>query len=385
VRAHQRSAPSTRRRCGPWTGWLVWLLVVLPACGSFEYDLGSLAAQDPLPFSVWVTGGAFLEPVANPAADPLGATFAVAEGPASQAGSAAAATDPVEVLPLEQITAVLRRGRVFVRAEPDPASAAGRIRWSQPDLRLDDPAVQASLDQAREAGHDLVLVVERLRDGSVARQGVNGRWPVTLVAWLAIGLGIVIPDHTYESSATLSFAIRDVQTGELLVRAVRGAGAVDLSLVERGDFWGLVSSIVVPPFLVWDDDEDVVSAVREVTQRRLLVSLAGRTKGAATLREIREGQAVDLRLRSASGGVLVEVSSGEGLAAIRVRVDGKLWDPGSTAVTWSDLLGSVRGEGDRLRYGTTLVAPRGARTVQVLVQTLSGRLTSGTLDLRSGR
>lgn len=362
-----------RQRADGVRALALWVcgLLCLTGCGSIEDQLASLAAQDPLPYSVMVTGGAFLEQGPDAGRAPLGRTFGEPPG-------AERRDERVEAVPLASILSVLERARVFVRIDGDRAPSAERYDRSQP-LGVDGAgAVDGLLDRARAEGHDLVLVIERLRDGPVSRQGVNGRWPVTVIAWLSVGLGLFIPDHTYESAATLAFSLRDVQSGEVVVRSVRQAGAVDLSLLERSDVWGLFSSILLPPPLVWDDDAEVVARVRDVTERRLLVSLVGRLKGAATAQEIRAGQAVDLRLSADGGELAIDAACAEGLASLQIRVGDRWLEDRETDPIWESLQASVRAEGGSLQYRSQW-RPADAGPIQVVVQTLSGRLASSTV------
>ncbi|MBM3961083.1 MAG: hypothetical protein FJ306_04170, partial [Planctomycetes bacterium] len=160
----------------------------------------------------------------------------------------------------------------------------------------------AYLQQARRDGHDYVLVVERLQDGPVEAQGTNGRWPVTFVTWILLGIGMFNPDQTFESRATLRVTLRDLAAGRTLHDPLLFAGPIDLSLVERTDVWGVLESIVVPPFLVGDDEENVRAAVRATTERRLLSSLVRELKSGAMRQRLRERAAAGIALAVDDGG-----------------------------------------------------------------------------------
>jgi hypothetical protein len=223
-------------------------------------------------------------------------------------------------------------------------------------------------------------VVEQLQDGPVETQGVNGRWPVTLSVWLLFGLGALIPDHTFESRATLRISVRDLQTGRVVYDPLLGAGPVDLSLLERGNFLGFLLSLVVPPFWVHDDVENVAASVREVTRRRLLVSLARDLKSESTRQRLRERSVAALDLVQRDGRVWLRIDAAESLSLVRVRQGSRAIEGEPAASFQAALLGSLQREGVRFRYEAPLQLPLGPGPFQVLIATIGGNATSATLD-----
>ncbi len=357
-----------RRRLAAGTS----LLSLAAGCGSSQLaDVADLAAEPPLPYSVLVTGGAFVEPAAAAGvAAPLQRTF-----PPLQ---------PLEeVFPLQAVADVLRDGRVFVRVEPDAGAAERRASLARcaDAIPMHEGELQAMLAAARRDGHDFLLVIERVRDDVIEARGVNGQWPITASVWLLIGLGMLIPDHTYESRAELHVALRDVQTGRPLYRSVLSGGAVDLSLLERTDALGVVTSILVPPFLVGDDQRVVADTVRRIASLSLLGSLARQLKSRDSESRIASALPVALSVAVDDRGLWVEVEGEDTLSAARLAVDSRAVDRGAAEFEQS-LLASARESDGRWRYrGRLSPVPRG-RFLQVLVQTVSGRVASTTVALR---
>ncbi len=335
-------------------------------------DLADLAAQPPLPYSVLVSGGAFVDSasVSDPA--PWLARTYRPQGEGD------------EVLSLEELIGVLRRGRVFVQADQHRAGRAVRQRLAAlaGPVPLRDSELQAVLEQARRAGYDLLLVVERLRDGPVEARGVNGQWPITLSVWLLIGLGMVIPDHTYESRAQLHVTLREVQTGRQLYSGLADGGAVDLALVERTDWLGLLQSVVVPPFWVGDDPAAVEAEVRAAASSRLLESMARELKSADVQTRVEQQLPAQVRLSLADGGVTVVVDSRERLAAVRLRRDSVPQDDPGAAAFERQLLASEVEDAAVYRYRASLPRPAGTRFLQVLVQTVTAQAASATLSMQ---
>ena len=345
-------------------------------CQSTRVDLEGLAEQEPLPYSVLITGGAFelpLEP--DPESSPLDHTFRRESGGG-------------EAIPLADLVEVLRAGRVFVRVAADSAPEEDRRLFANPDgpLPMDHPAVQALLGRAREEGHDLLLVVRRLQDGRVEEQGINGTWPITVSVWLLLGLGMFIPDHTFESRATLNVSLRDLQTGRVLYDTERNSGPVDLALVERGSVWGIIGSIIIPPFWVPNDEEITVASVREVSARRLLVSLARQLKGVEAMQELRDRSAAHIEVERRDGSVTVQVDvpAPESLAVVRLRLDSTLLRGAALDRFEAALLAGVQPDRETgvLHYQAVYPAALEGELLQVLVQTTSGRVASETVRLR---
>jgi hypothetical protein len=353
--------PSRRRRIVVRCGAVV-LGLLSAACQSSAGELGGLAEGPPLDYAVLVSGGAYLLADTGRAG-----TFAGATEPVQQL--------PVEAIPMAAVLEVLRQGRVFQRVEPDPDPEHRRVLQQTLQARPDDPALQAFLQDARDRGFDLLLVVEELRDGATETQGINGRWPVTFFTWILLGLGLVIPDHTFESRATLRVTVRDLQTGAVLHDPLLVGGPIELSLTERSDYWGLLASILVPPFWVGDDVESLRASVRGVVERRLLLSMARDLKSESVRQRLRERGAASLSLVDDRNGPQVVVDTAESLSVARLAGGA---DPAAAATFERELLASMRREGERFRYRATLPAlPRGA-VVQVLVGTLRGDVASAT-------
>jgi hypothetical protein len=330
--------------------------LVLAGCVSPADELAGLAAQHPLDGAVLVTGGAFLV-----APDP-GGTFAAATG---------------EAFPIDAVVDVLERARVFHRiaVDPEPANrerTAAMLRGNVKDERL-----VAFLEGARAAGFDHVLVVEELQDGPIEVLGTNGRWPVTFATWILLGVGALIPDRTFESRATLRVTLRELQMGGLLHDSLLAAGPIDLALTERTDFLGLLTSVLVPPFLVGDDPATVGGSVRATTQRRLLLQLVRDLKSEAVRQRLRERQPAAITLVAERDGYRVTIESAEALTRVRLRTETPL-DPVFAAGFERDLLANVEVIGDRRRHSALLPAGFGGRQVQVAVGTLRGGVASAT-------
>jgi hypothetical protein len=238
------------------------------------------------------------------------------------------------------------------------------------------------LMQARAAGHDYVLVLERLDDGPVEALGVNGQWPITLTTWLLVGLGALIPDHGYESRASLRASLRDVHGGDAVQELVIGASTVDLSLLERAGVWGWIQSILVPPFWVADDDQRVVQNVRAVVEQKLMVCLAQRLKSVDVADRLARSQPAAVNVERIPGGLELDVAARESISFLRLRVDDRVPADADFDTFHRAFLASLTLDADTLRYRAVLpTAIRGAR-LQVLVQTITGRVGSVSIDLR---
>ena len=342
------------------------LFAALTSCQSPTSELTGLAERPPLDYSVLVTGGAFLQRASAGA----GGTFA------SAADSQTTRDEPVS---MADIVAVLEKGAVFQRVAKD--LDAHRVDVRQQLLsRRTSPELLDFLQSARDGGFDLLLVVEELQDNPIDAQGINGRWPVTLLTWLLLGVGMFIPDHTFECGVTLRVTLRDLQTGAVMTDSISSAGPIDLSLVERSDTVGIITSILVPPFWVSSDDERVARAVREVTQRRLLLSLARELKSEPMRQRLRERGVAALTM-GRDRSLLVDAA--ESLAAIRLRpLSGQgAVVPGVAAEFEQRLMASMRREGERFVYEATLPDQLDRGAVQVLVSTIAGSVASGTFLL----
>lgn len=336
------------------------LAVVTAGCVATGDDLGGLAEQPPLDCAVLVTGGAYLQPAAA--------------GDGTFGGLAAVGG---EAIPITAIADVLERGTVFQRVAID--HDAGRRRDLRDRLlgRGTDDGTAAMLQQARADGFDLLLMVEELQDGPIESRGTNGRWPVTFATWILLGVGALIPDRSFESRAALRVTLRDLQAGRVLHDALLVAGPVDLALSERTDNWGLLQSILVPPFWVADDLAAVTNAVRATTERRLLLSLARDLKSESVRQRLRERAAATVTLLPAPAGDVVVVDAGESLTVVRLRGDPAV-HAAVAARFEQQLLASVAVAGGRYRYEAPLPDTLRAGRVQVLVGTLRGEVASAT-------
>lgn len=344
-----------------WLGALC--LLALAACQSTAAELGGLVDLPPLDCAVLVTGGTFLS------TNGPGGTFAPADP-----GAPALATEPIAI---DAVVDELRQSRVFQRVSLDGDAGHRRVVRDRLRAGAGDPEVQQFLQRARDEGFDLLLVVEELQDGPIDSQGINGRWPVTFLTWILLGFGAVIPDHTFESRATLRVTLRELQTGRVLHDPLLVGGPIELALFERSDLVGLLMSILVPPFWVGDDAEAVGRAVRETTQRRLLLSLARDLKSEQVRQRLRERSAARLLLVEDERGLRIQADSAESLSVVRLRGHGSLGAEAAAAFE-RELLASRSFDGERFRYEAPLPGSVRGDRVQVLVGTIRGTVASAT-------
>lgn len=355
----------------------LWLLLWLATagCQATADELQALGSRPTLDLCVLLSGGGFAVATPEP-----GATFAspaVDTSPA-QAASGPPESPPRELLAFASVLEVLQQGKVFHRVASHGDASA---RWAlQEALRVaPGPAGLAPwLPDASAAGCDLLLVIEELDDGPIDAQGINGRWPVTLVSWLLLGLGAVIPDHTFESRARLRYSLRDLQTGQVLHDALLAGGPIDLSLLERSDWLGLLASIVVPPFWVGDDEASVRAAVRQVQQRRLLVAMARDLKSEAVRQRLRERRVAALAVQEVGNRRRVVVEARDSLSLVRLTAPGLA--PAAAAAFERELLANLRVLGPGLRYEAWLPELAPGALVQVAVATIRGAVASATFQ-----
>jgi hypothetical protein len=382
--ASERTAPADAAQAGPprrragtrrlAAAPLAAALLAAAACQSPASELSSLSQRPPLDYAVMVSGGAFLQHAA--AAGP--GTFSTAEAAPPDTAPGRGAVDdrarPVEPLGIDEVLNVLRAGAVFQRVEVDDDAHRHELLRKLQD-RAADQDLLAFLQRTRDAGFDLLLVVEQLQDNPIDAQGINGRWPVTLATWLLLGVGAFIPDHTFESGATLRVTMRDLQTGAVLFESRSLAGPIDLSLVERSNAWGLLLSLIVPPFWVHDDVDNVSRGVRDVTARRLLLSLARELKSEPTRQRLRERAVAAMGL---GNGRRLTVDAAESLSAVRLRPGRGALDF-ATAEQWGrELLATMHRDGERFVYEAELPRSLPGGIVQVLVSTITGSVSSAT-------
>ena len=362
-----------RRRFG-WLGLCLWLLVGV-ACQSPAGELSGLAEAPPLDYAVLVSGGAFLAGDTNRPGTFVGPPQPVAEPGRPGLG---------EPIPIGAVLDVLEQGRVFRRLRLDDDPAHRRALRDALAGGPGDPELQMFLQLARDRGYDLLLVVEELHDGPIDAQGINGRWPVTFITWILLGFGAVIPDHTFESRATLRVSVRDLQSGKVLYDPSLSVGQIELSLTERSDFWGMLASILVPPFWVGDDPDTVRASVREVVQRRLLLSMARDLKSESGRQRLRERSAASLSLQELADGTELVVEAAESISQVRLRRAVAL-DPAVMAAFEVELLASMQRDRDRFRYRARLPAAALGENLQVLVGTIRGEVASATFLPGVGR
>lgn len=352
--------------------WLLLLLAWLPfglcACQSAALELQGLAEQMPLDGTVLVTGGAFRSTAATGTFFESGATVAAVEA---------------EAFALLEVLQVLDEGRVFHRVVGDPDLERRQRVSTGAGADADGVALAAVLTQARAQGADLVLVVEELRDGPIDALGVNSRWPVTFVSWILLGIGAVIPDHTFESRASLRVTLRDAYSGRVLADPVLVGGPIDLALNERGSLWGLVQSLLVPPFWVASDPGSVRAAVRSVVQRRLLVSLARELKSESVRQRLQERRAASLSLQESGGAFRVVVECAESLAVATLQARGLT--ESQVRAFESQLLAARESVAGRFRYEAVLPQVPPDTLVQLAVATLRGEVASATFAPRERR
>jgi len=342
--------------------------LVLLGCQTTADELQALGNRPTLDYAVLLSGGGFEAALPEP-----GATFALPP--------LTAATDvatPRELLAFPAVLEILQQGRVFQRIA---THGDADLRWSLREALRAVPGaatLPAALQAARAAGYDLLLVVDELDDGPIEAQGINGRWPVTLVSWLLLGLGAVIPDHTFESRARLRYSLRDLQTGQVLHDALLAGGPIDLSLLERSDWLGLLVSVLVPPFWVADDDASVRRAVRQVQQRRLLVAMARDLKSEAVRQRLRERRVAALSLQEVGNRRRVVVEARDSLSLVRLQASGM---PDAAAAAFErELLANLRILGPVLRYEAWLPELPPGALVQVAVATIRGAVASSTFQ-----
>ena len=228
---------------------LAMLCVLLPACTTTTDELRGVAELPRINRAVLLTGGAFFAESNGPRG-----TFLPLVGEdegdrdAVAADRDAAAPAAAEAIPFPAIRDVLQRGRVFQRVVADDDDDRRRRVRAMLDAQVAGVEAEAFLRGLRADGFDLLMVVEELRDGPIETQGTNGRWPVTFVTWILLGVGALIPDRTFESRASLRVSLRELQSGRVVHDLLLVPGPVELALTERTDVVGLLMSILVPPF-----------------------------------------------------------------------------------------------------------------------------------------
>lgn len=345
----------------------VCVVVALSACQSTSSELETLAATAPLDYAVLVTGGAFLTTDGSE----LGTFHLPAAGPDSPG---ALGSEPITV---DEVAVILSNARVFRRTAVDPDPLRRRAISEQLATAGSSTALLEFLQLARDDGFDFVMVLEELQDGAIEEQGINNRWFVTLATWILLGVGALIPDHTFESRATLRVTVRELQGGRVVHDPLLAGGPIDLALTERTDVLGLLTSILVPPFWVGNDRENVMASVQQVTRRRLLVRLARDLKSELVRRRLRERSAAAISMIGTGGGAELVVDASESLSAVRLRAEPPLDEAVSERFA-QQLLASLVSDGARFRYRAPLPEAASGRLIQVLVATIRGSVASAT-------
>ena len=355
--------------------------------------------RPPLTYSVLVSGGAFVSTSRLPdrardvsaedgGEDPLRRTFVEEVAAESETAGPSGLREGIA---LTSFMNALLGGEVFVRVEQDGSGADVRAALAAHFPDVDDaaagvrsPPPDAWLATARERGHDLVLVVRRIEDGPVEDQGINERWPVTAFTWLVLGVGALIPDRTFESRATLYATLHEVYTGRELTRVTLSGGPVELALIDRGSLWGLVQSILIPPFWVASDPERVVGRVRSAASRRMSSLLARRIKSVVTEQELEAASALAFEA-AAEGetGLRIGVRSREGLRLLRARLDGEVvatpeFEDFERRLLRSEVFDEPSQEFRYSAVWTPAKTPDEGAILQLLARTIAGRAASTT-------
>ena len=204
---------------------------------------------------------------------------------------------------------------------------------------------------------------------------------MTSVLWLIVGLGMFVPDHTYESRASLHVAMYEVHTGRQVYRTRESGGPGELALVSRSSGWSLVTQIIIPPFLIGSDHQDVVEEVRAICASRLMYALSQRLKSVVCQQELSESAPATISAQRVGGRLTVSVRSTSGLSFLRIRVDGRALEGPEFQQFESDLLASETSADGFLSYEATYQAPLQVGLVQVLLLTVGGGAFSSTIDL----
>lgn len=356
------------------------LLCVLPSCTStLTRDATRLAELPPLPYRVAVVGGAFV---------PEGERGAVGRKPEEQGQgfeelwTRSFSTGVSEPIAFGRVLAVLQRGRMATRTLSFAASA----RDEREALSAGDAAaIEVARSRAEAVDADLMLVLEGVRDGPVQYLGVTAQWPITTVAWLLAGIGLFIPDHRFQSRAKLRASILDVHSGQrLLSQWSFSTVPIELSLLDRSDFLGIASSIIIPPTLVSSDVETVVSAVRKDAVERLVLELLARLKDIDTLDALRAEMPTRVELARRGRGVEVSLRSRQELQGVVVQTFDasgarRELDPSLSERFVSTLLSSARIESGRFVYGARFDWREADAEFRVIVEDVAGRRASASV------
>ncbi|MCB9917483.1 MAG: hypothetical protein H6832_03680 [Planctomycetes bacterium] len=356
--------------------------VVTSCTNTSARDANRLAQLPPLPFRLAVVGGAFLPP------DERDQTPDSASDIESVARLSIRTFGPevAEPIPFDRVVEMLVRGRAATRV----VRLSDRTDEERQRLALGDAAaLELARRASAEAEADLMLVIEGLRDGPVQSLGVTGQWPITTVAWLLAGIGLFVPDHRFESKAKLRASLVDVATGRALsARLIVVPGTLDLSLVDRSDFVGILTSILVPPSLVGNDVEKVVRAVRDDGADRIVLGLLAKLKDPELLDALRTDAPMTVEARLDESFVEVAVRGEQEIQDVFVRTYDSVGLPRDEDVEalrrfrQSLLESGERGEHD-VRYRARFRLRGGDDEVRIVVQDLAGQRASTSLRTRN--
>ncbi|MCA8971125.1 MAG: hypothetical protein KDC95_15135 [Planctomycetes bacterium] len=365
-----------------WTVLLVVTLVATACTNTLARDAGRLAQLPPLPFRLAVVGGAFLPPDERVDNQDSG----VDEALAARLSARTFGLEVSEPIPFDKVVEMLVRGRAATRVVrlPDPTDEE-RQRIALGDTAALEVARRASAD----AEADLMLVIEGLRDGPVQALGVTGQWPITTVAWLLAGIGLFVPDHRFESKAKLRASLVDVATGRAVsARLTVVPGTLDLSLVDRSDFVGILTSILVPPSLVGNDVEKVVRAVRDDGADRIVLGLLAKLKDPELLDALRSDVSLNVEARLGESYVDVTVRGEQEIQDVFVRTYDSVGLPRTEDLNAlrrfrQSLLESGERGDHEVRYRARFELRGGDDEVRIIVQDLAGQRASTSLRTRS--
>lgn len=352
--------------------WLAFLgVILLPSCAfTGVEDLASLRDKPPLPYSVMITGGGFVTAPNERVTGELSRTFLYDDRVA-------------EAFTLKKLQENLGLAKVFVVTATDDGPAADRtvVSGLGEGQSLEVAELSSMLGRAQQAGHDFLLIVEKIQDGPVESRGINDRWPFTLAAWL-FALGALIPDRTYESRARLRVSMRDVYSGRQVVKPiVVEPGPVDLNMFERCGLLGFVQSIVIPPFFTSTDPASIVESIRDESTPRMLTSLVRRLKSAEVRDQLQSASSLGILTQRVEGGWQVSVETEEPVSSVGLRLDGRpLQTPGVTAFE-RELLESRQRTETGLQYTAVYTESHEGQYLQVAVQTEAAKVRSMTVRL----
>jgi hypothetical protein len=185
--------------------------------------------------------------------------------------------------------------------------------------------------------------------------------------------------------------LRDVHSGAVLIdELVISPGSVDLSLIERSTWVGILSSILIPPPLVSSSAEEYVTSVRSTLADLVALRLLATLKTPETLERLRRALPVGVELlRSGGGSLELVVRSDQDLLSIAVEIGEERRALSEEQI--ASLLSRLRasraadpaGEGSVYRAELLELGKLERRSlVRVLVGTVAGQRASTSLRVR---